>query len=189
VSPDIDQNHLSYARRLDKRDVKDIQLVVVHCTELPDLAMARKWGEKLVHQDTQTGNSGHFYIDRDGMVEQWVPLNRVAHHVRGVNTNSIGIELVNTGRYPNWFRSGHQVMTEPYPDKQLQALISLLNHLERELPGLQSIAGHEDLDIENLPSEDRAEILISRKVDPGPLFPWPAILKSIALKRVTIEDL
>jgi N-acetylmuramoyl-L-alanine amidase len=189
VSPDIAQNHLSYTRRLDKRNLKDIQLVVVHCTELPDLAMARIWGEKLVHPATQTGNSGHFYIDRDGTIEQWVPLNRIAHHVRGINRNSVGIELVNTGRYPDWFRSDHQAMAEPYTAEQLQALTNLLNHLEHELPGLQSIAGHEDLDTEKLAAEDRADILISRKVDPGPLFPWPAILKSVALKRVTVKDI
>lgn len=189
MNPDIVQNHLSYTRRLDKRNVKDIQLVVVHCTELPDLAMARIWGEKRVHAATQTGNSGHFYIDRDGKVEQWVPLNRIAHHVRGFNTNSIGIELVNTGRYPDWFRYDHQAMTEAYPDRQLQALTSLLNHLERDLPELASISGHEDLDIEKLASEDRPDILIRRKVDPGPLFPWPLILKNVALKRVTVKDL
>ncbi len=189
MKPKVEQNHLCYTRRLDKRNVEDIQLVVIHCTELPDLAMARTWGEKLVHPATQTGNSGHFYIDRDGKIEQWVPLNRIAHHVRGINQNSVGIELVNTGRYPDWFRSDHQSMTEPYPAEQLQALTSLLNHLEHRLPGLESIAGHEDLDTEKLPSENRPEVLISRKVDPGPLFPWPTILKSVALTRVTIKDL
>lgn len=189
MSPEVAQNHLSYSQRLDRRHVTGIELVVVHCTELPDLAVARIWGEKLVHPSSRTGNSGHFYIDRDGAIEQWVPLNRVAHHVRGHNNNSIGIELVNTGRFPDWFISDHQAMAEPYPDQQLKALLGLLGHLEQRLPNLQFIAGHEDLDTEKLPSEDRPEILISRKVDPGPLFPWPEILRDIALKRITVEDL
>jgi N-acetylmuramoyl-L-alanine amidase len=187
VSPEIPQHPLSYINRLDKRQTGDIRLVVIHCTELPDLAMARLWGEKRVHESSQTGNSGHFYIDRDGSIEQWVPLERVAHHVRGFNANSIGIELVNTGRYPDWFRSDHQAMTEPYPDIQLAALGMLLKRLERELPGLREITGHEDLDIERLPSEDRPEIRISRKVDPGPLFPWSAILEHTALQRITVK--
>lgn len=189
MSPEIHQNHLSYTKRLEKRRVNDIHLIVIHCTELPDLMMARIWGEKQVHRTSQTGNSGHFYIDRNGQVEQWAPVDRVAHHVRGFNSNSIGIELVNTGRYPDWFRSDRQAMTEPYPAEQIQALTGLLNRLEHELPGLQSIAGHEDLDIEKLPSEDRPEVLISRKVDPGPMFPWPAVLKRVAFKRVTVNDL
>ena len=72
--------------------------MVIHCTELPDLGMARGFGEKVMHKNSHTGNSGHFYIDRDGSIEEWVPVNRVAHHVRGFNSKSIGIELVNNGR-------------------------------------------------------------------------------------------
>ncbi|MCK5307450.1 MAG: N-acetylmuramoyl-L-alanine amidase, partial [Zetaproteobacteria bacterium] len=105
MSLEIRQNPLSYTRRLENRDTNSIKLVVIHCTELPDLAMARVWGEKEIHPESHTGNSGHFYIDRDGSVEQWVPLDRIAHHVRGHNPLSIGIELINNGRYPDWFHS------------------------------------------------------------------------------------
>jgi N-acetylmuramoyl-L-alanine amidase len=153
------------------------------------MAMARVYGEKIHHPDSQTGNSGHFYIDRDGSIEQWVPLDRVAHHVRGFNPKSIGIELVNSGRYPDWYQSDHQAMTQPYPDAQIEALESLLNHFEQQLPGLTSITGHEDLDIQKLPSDDDPEIEIRRKVDPGPLFPWSTIIERVALKRVILKDL
>ena len=44
---------------------RDVDLVVIHCTELPDLAIAREYGERVLH-DNGSGNSGHFYIDRDG---------------------------------------------------------------------------------------------------------------------------
>lgn len=189
MSPGIHQNHLSYCKRLEKRSADDIRLMVIHCTELPDLMMARAWGEKKVHKASQTGNSGHYYIDRDGKVEQWVPLDRVAHHVRGFNTDSIGVELVNTGRYPDWFRSDQQSMSEPYPARQIKALTMLLNHLEQTLPGLEHIAGHEDLDIEKVPSDDRPDILVNRKVDPGPLFPWSSVLESVSLKQVTALNL
>ena len=158
---------------------------MIHCTELPDLQTARFWGEKLVHVESHTGNSGHFYIDRSGYTEQWVPLDRVAHHVRGFNPESIGIELVNIGRYPDWFKSDHQQMTEPYPDKQIEALLALLIQLHDELPGLEFVAGHEDIDTEMVPSEDRPETMIRRKVDPGPLFPWPRIMSTISLRRLT----
>src|SRR5690349_2752205 len=114
---------LPYADRLAPRAPADIDLVVVHCTELPDLAMAREYGER-VHYDAGTGNSGHLYIDRDGRVERWVPYDRVAHHCRGYNPRSIGIELVNTGRWPDWFDSRRQAMTEPYPEAQIDALIA-----------------------------------------------------------------
>ena len=68
VKLNIHQRPLSYAQRLDGRCTDDINLLVIHCTELPDLAMARVYGEKVHHTGTQTGNSGHFYIDRDGTV-------------------------------------------------------------------------------------------------------------------------
>lgn len=166
--------------------MEDVDLVVIHCTELPDMEMARQWGEKILHPDSRTGNSGHFYIDRDGSMEQWVPLDRIAHHVRGHNPKSIGIELVNTGRYPEWFKSAHQQVTEPYPDGQIEALLALLVSLEEQYPGLKNICGHSDLDTDMLPSQDHPDIEIRRKIDPGPLFPWTDVLNGISLNRLRI---
>ena len=162
-------------------------MVVIHCTELPDLEMARTFGEKLVHTQTRTGNSGHFYIDRDGSIEEWVPLNRVAHHVREHNLETIGIELVNTGRYPNWFHSQHQNMTDSYPAAQIKALVTLLNYLVSQLPGLQLIAGHEQLDTDQIAADDDPETLISRKLDPGPQFPWQSVLLKVVLYRLMAQ--
>ena len=189
VKLDIHEKPLSYAQRLESRRSDDIDLVVIHCTELPDLAMAKVWGEKILYPDSQTGNSGHFYIDRDGSIEQWVPAERVAHHVRGFNPRSIGIELINNGRYPDWFHSGRQHMAEPYTERQMAALTALVNHLDRRFPGLKNIAGHEDLDTAMIPAEDQPDTLIRRKLDPGPLFPWSAFMKKIALTRCCAEDL
>jgi len=176
---------LPYVERLERRDVVDIRLVVIHCTELPDLATARVWGEREIYPDTNTGNSGHFYIDRDGTIEQWVAVNRTAHHVRGFNTTSLGIELVNNGRYPYWFNSDHQEMTEPYPHEQLDAVMSCLNWLDGQLPGLTLIAGHADLDTAQQPAADNPGIKIYRKRDPGPRFPWYELLSGIKLSRIT----
>ena len=179
----ITQRPLTYVQSLEGRSTEIISLAVIHCTELPDLAMARIWGEKEIYPESHTGNSGHFYIDRDGSIEQWVPVDRIAHHVRGFNPESIGIELINTGRYPGWFKSDHQQVTEPYPDVQIESLLSLLKHLEKQYPRIQNIAGHSELDTDMLPSQDRPEIKIRRKIDPGPGFPWHAILNGISLNR------
>ncbi|MGD9021968.1 MAG: N-acetylmuramoyl-L-alanine amidase [Lysobacterales bacterium] len=189
MSPPILQQPLPYAGRLDERAVDTIDLVVIHCTELPDLDTARRFGEKIHYPDSQTGNSGHYYIDRDGTVEQWVNNARIAHHVRAYNQRSLGIELVNSGRYPDWFHSDRQQMTEPYPDRQLEALQGLLGQLEGIFSSLRFITGHEELDREMLPSSDRPEIMVRRKRDPGPLFPWDRVLAATRLKYVTAEDL
>ena len=177
------QRPVAYAQRLDTRAEDAINLVVMHCTELPDLATARRYAERIHYPASASGNCGHFYVDRDGAIEQWVPLTRVAHHVRGFNLHSVGIELVNSGRYPDWLDSRRQLMTEPYPEAQIQALVELLEHLRGRLPGLRYIAGHEELDLEKVPASDQPACLVHRKRDPGPLFPWSQVLSMVALDR------
>jgi N-acetylmuramoyl-L-alanine amidase len=178
---------LPYVEQLGERNIDDIELVVIHCTELPDLAMARAYGEKVLYVDSGTGNSGHYYIDRDGKVVQFVPVERIAHHTRGFNPRSIGIELVNSGRYPNWLDSRHQQMTEPYTAAQLDALEQLLAGLQQRLPALRQIAGHEDLDTATEAASDDPAIQVRRKLDPGVHFPWSRF-ESIGLQRIPLRD-
>ncbi len=181
--PHIVDAPLPYVGQLQPRPPEQVDLVVVHCTELPDLASARQFGERLLHP-SGTGNSGHYYIDRDGTVLRYVPDERIAHHVRGYNARSIGIELVNTGRYPHWLDSRHQAMAEDYPDLQVDALVQLLQDLAVRLPGLRHIAGHEDLDRDLVAASDDPAAMVRRKLDPGPRFPWPRIMAAVALQRL-----
>lgn len=175
---------LPYEELLDARPLRQIDLVVVHCTELPDLATARGFGERVLYPASGTGNSGHWYIDREGRVERWVDPARVAHHVRGFNARSIGVELVNSGRWPDWLDSRRQAMEESYPDAQIEALLSLLATLSVDLPALRWIAGHEDLDTGLVPASDDPAVQVRRKLDPGPLFPWARVLAATPLQRL-----
>lgn len=174
---------LSYVERLAERQVTDIDLIVIHCTELPDLGMAREFGERIRHEASRTGNSGHYYIDRDGSVLRFVDDLRVAHHTFGFNPRSIGIELVNLGRYPNWSDSRHQTMTEPYPEVQIDALLRLLAMLRTTCPKLRWIAGHDVLDQRREPASDIPELMLARRIDPGPMFPWQRIMQNCGLER------
>ena len=185
----IHEQPLPYVALLPERPAEAVELVVIHCTELPDLAMARRWGEQVQYERSGTGNSGHYYIDRDGVVYRYVPGTRVANHVRGHNPNAIGIELVNLGRYPHWWDSQHQQMTEPYTDAQIHALCALLAQLRHDFPNLQQIAGHQELDTALMPASDDPAQEIHRKLDPGPLFPWTAVLQGSGLKRIAWERL
>lgn len=171
--------------RLERRPRDVVDLIVVHCTELPDLATAREYGEIIHYPESKTGNSGHCYVNRDGTVEQWVPLDRIAHHVRGLNRRSVGIELVNRGRWPDWYSTGAQARTEPYPAAQIEALIALLDALRSALPGLAALAGHEDLDREEVPASDDPDRHVRRKRDPGPDFPWERVVPASGLERWT----
>jgi len=179
----IHQWPLSYESRLEQRAPSAIDLVVIHCTELPDMAMAREYGERVHYPGKGTGNSGHYYIDTDGSVHRFVAATRVANHTRGYNSRSIGIELSNIGRYPNWGDSKHQQFTRPYTKAQIDALLALLRLLRNELPDLKYIAGHEDLDTRLEPASDDPSVMLRRRQDPGPLFPWNEVVPASGLER------
>jgi N-acetylmuramoyl-L-alanine amidase len=168
---------LPYNERLEQRDPSTLDLIVLHCTELPTLKMARQYGERIVLQETKTGLSGHYYIDRDGKIYRYVSDNRMARHVIGFNSNSIGIEVVNLGRYPNWFHSSHQTCTEPYTVAQIASVQDLLHFLKQKYPQIQKIARHSDLDTNWITAEDDPTVQIRRKVDPGPLYPWDDLVQ------------
>ena len=175
---------LPYADALAARPSGEIDLVVVHCTELPDLAMARDYGERVLYPASGTGNSGPYYIDRDGGIVEYVDPARIAHHTRGYNPRSIGIELVNIGRYPHWLDSRHQAMDEAYTEDQIEALVALLRDLHARIPSLALIAGHKDLDLDEVEASDDPELKVRRKRDPGPRFPWQRVLAAVPLERI-----
>lgn len=174
---------LPYESRLPERPLDQVDLVVMHCTELPDLAMAREFGER-VRYDSGTGNSGHFYIDRDGSTDCYVQPSRIANHTRGYNPRSVGVELCNRGRFPHWLDSRHQDMAEAYTPAQLQSLLDMLAWLRSELPRLRYVAGHEDLDTAKVAASDDPTLLVFRKRDPGPLFPWQSVIAASGLQRL-----
>ncbi len=174
---------LPYNNKLKKRSTEDVELLVIHCTELPNIKTAREYGEK-IHYQSGTGNSGHYYVSKQGDSYQWVENNRIAHHVKDHNNNSVGIELDNLGRYPNWHKTNAQVMHDEYPPTQINSLIELITKLQKQLPNLKYITGHEDLDTRLIPSENNPEIFIRRKMDPGKLFPWAQVMKKITLINI-----
>lgn len=180
----IHDQPLSYVARLAKRPLSAIDLVVIHCTELPDMAMVREFGERIHYAKSQTGNSGHYYIDTDGTIYRYVPDDRVANHTYGYNPRSIGIELSNIGRYPHWGDSRHQDWTVAYTQAQIDALLALLRQLKHELPNLKFIAGHEDLDTRLEAASDDPHVMLRRRQDPGPLFPWQDIVPASGLERL-----
>lgn len=182
-APAIHEWPLPYENKLERRPAEQVDLVVIHCTELPDLAAAREYGERPLY-DSGAGNSGHYYIDRDGSVHLFAHPTRTSNHTRGYNPRSVGIEIVNRGRFPDWLDSRRQVMNEPYADEQIQSLIALLTILRKQLPSLKFIAGHEDLDTATVVASDNPSLQVFRKRDPGPLFPWATVLAGCGLQRL-----
>ncbi|MFC5750036.1 N-acetylmuramoyl-L-alanine amidase [Actinomadura rugatobispora] len=165
----IEERPVGWWRALPERSAAEVTAVVLHATETPDLAAARELAE---HGPRVCG---HLYIDRDGSVQRFVPLDRVAAHVRGHNTPSIGIELVNRGRFPRHFDSRSQVPEEEFGAAQIEALKNVLRGLLEEFSGLRELVRHSDLDREMVPATDDGRRLVRRRIDPGPLFPWAEV--------------
>jgi N-acetylmuramoyl-L-alanine amidase len=175
---EIQEQLVSYHDRLTIRNPASIDLVVLHCTELPTLQMAREFAERIVNPEDQVGNCGHYYIDRDGALCRYVRDDRIANHVLGYNESSVGIEIVNTGRYPDWYATTTQSPSEPYTFDQIESLNRLLHFLIKEHPGLVTIARHSDLDTRTIPATDDPKREVHRRIDPGPMFPWDEVHRS-----------
>ena len=111
----------------------------------------------------------HLFIDRDGVVEQFVPFDRPAWHAgesqwmnrQGCNRFSLGIELEGT-----W--------ESPFAEAQYDALLEVCTALCQRYPSLapNAIVGHQ-------------EIAPGRKQDPGPHFDWQRLLVSLHLRLTT----
>ncbi len=182
---DITDDKLPYWHKLSARSTEELNMIVIHATELTDLAEAREYGERVLYEESGTGASGHYYINRDGSIHQYVPDDRIANHTSGWNAKTLSIELINRGRYPNWYHSDHQYMQESYPDEQIDALILLVNELKNRYPTIKFTQGHEDLDTRMIPAENNPDLNVSRKMDPGPYFPWERFLEAVGLRKET----
>lgn len=134
--------------------------------------------------------SAHLVIGRDGAAVQLVSFDQMAYHAgesawdgrTKLNTCSIGIELVNPGyvrpgmpaRGPAWptaatkHKSGGPVREwYLYPDVQIRALVDVCRALQSAYPTIQEWLGHDD-------------VAPARKLDPGPVFPWPSVRNGIS---------
>ena len=127
-------------------------VIVLHYTEQDSVEQSL---DTLRSRNSGGRVSSHYLLGKDGKTYQLVSDAKRAWHagagrwgaITDVNNASIGIEIDNDGK-------------SPFPDAQIDSLIVLLRDLTQRLriPPAQ-IIGHSDL-------------APSRKIDPGPLFPW-----------------
>ncbi len=148
----IDDSHRSVSQ--DSR----VQFIVLHYTE----------GDFGASLDilTQGPVSSHYLVTETPppKIYRLVPEDRRAFHagvsswegVSALNASSIGIEVVNRGYIGD--KTGPYT---PYPEAQIDLVIALVKDIAaRHQVKPHRIVGHSD-------------IAPTRKVDPGPMFPWP----------------
>ena len=78
------------------------------------------------------------------------------------------------------------VIPEPLFDTQVAAMVCGFGEQVGYETLVRKIA-HESLDKTLVPATNHPEILLNRKMDPGPLFPWQALLSATVLKRLSPE--
>ncbi len=148
----------------ERRGVTSPDMIVVHYT---GMATAEAALDRLCDPDAEV--SAHFLIDLDGTRTKLVhPRYRAWHagvscwgSVQDVNSNSIGIELVNPGNGSTYC---------PFPEPQMAHLEALILHLmHRYAIPPERVLGHQC-------------IAPGRKVDPGPKFDW----RRLALRGLSI---
>lgn len=133
-------------------DARRPLVIVLHFTQQDSVQQSL---DTLRSANSQGKVSAHYLVGDDGRIYQLVADSARAWHAGGgswgtisdLNSASIGIEIDNDGH-------------EPYTEAQIAALIRLLDDLTTRLRIPKSqVIGHSDL-------------APTRKIDPGPHFPW-----------------
>lgn len=143
----------------DRPADSQIDILVLHYTGMQS-------GQEALDRlcDPASSVSSHYLIEEDGRIFRLVDEDKRAWHAgRGewqkcvdVNSNSIGIEIVNPG---------HEFGYRAFPDHQIRSLIALCQDiLDRHPIPASRIIAHSDM------APDRKE-------DPGELFPWDELAK------------
>jgi len=137
-----------------------ISLLILHYTGM-------KTGEAALTRmcDAQAKVSAHYMIEEDGGIFQLVEEDKRAWHAgvsewqgeTNINSNSIGIEIVNGGH--DWPQEDGSL--PPFADVQINAVIALSKDIMSRR-GALTVLGHSD-------------IAPMRKIDPGEHFPWAGL--------------
>lgn len=142
-----------------------ISMIVLHYTAIPT---CEESFTRLCETTNVAGRvSAHYLVDRDGRAYKLVDESKRAWHagvgswkgLDDINSRSIGIEIVNVGLTEDGRR-------EPFPDRQIDAVIALCKDIIRRhgiLP--HNIVGHSD-------------VAPARKQDPGEAFPWAKLAEA-----------
>ncbi|MBA3448219.1 MAG: N-acetylmuramoyl-L-alanine amidase [Pseudaminobacter sp.] len=143
-----------------RRDGARPSMIVLHYTGMETGSAAEAW---LCNSVSEV--SSHYLVHEDGRIVQMVREGDRAWHagksswcgVTDINSQSIGIEIVNPG---------HGLGYPDFPKVQIRAVIELcLGIIARHAIRPEMVLAHSD-------------VATGRKVDPGEKFPWPLLAKS-----------
>ena len=129
--------------------MRDINLIVVHCSATPE---GKHFSTETIKDWHVNGNKWsdigyHYVVELDGKVRNGRPLERAGAHVRGFNKNSIGI------CYVGGMTADMKRPKDTRNLKQTESLLNLLLELKERFPNAV-IRGHRDYSPKACPSFD-----------------------------------
>ena len=140
---ELTKKYIKSHYNLDVKDIKIIpKIIVVHHTAIDDFkdSLSRFISQTLPtdRPDIQSAGavnvSTHFMVERDGTINQLMPLDYMARHVIGLNYSSIGIENV----------GGEDNVKDDLTPAQLDANIKLVKYLNAKYPNIEYLIGHHE---------------------------------------------
>ena len=135
------------------RPLESINEIILHCSATP---ATMDIGAKEIRDWHVKGNGWidigyHYVVRRDGTIEEGRPIQAVGAHCSGHNQSSIGICLV------GGVRSDGKMPENNFNLVQFSAAAGLIRKIQRRLPWITSIVGHNRYAAKACPVFDVAE--------------------------------
>ena len=137
----LTKEYIKIHYNLDVKDIKIIpKIILIHHTAIDDFedSYSRFVSETLpddrpdIASNKESVNvSAHFMVERDGVINQLMPIDFMGRHVIGLNYSSIGIENV-----------GGEKGVDNLTDEQLEANIFLINYLKKHFNTIEYVVAH-----------------------------------------------
>ena len=119
--------------------MRKINTIVIHCSATPEAMTYPLESLRADHKKRGFVDVGyHYYIRKDGTVQEGRPLNQIGAHAKGYNTGSIGICYeggLDANRKPKDTRT----------EAQKKSMLVLLKSTLKLYPSITRICGHRDL--------------------------------------------
>ena len=119
--------------------MRKINTIVIHCSATPEAMTYPLESLRADHKKRGFVDVGyHYYIRKDGTIQEGRPLNQIGAHAKGYNTGSIGICYeggLDANRKPKDTRT----------EAQKKSMLVLLKATLKLYPTITRICGHRDL--------------------------------------------
>ena len=130
--------------------MREIEEIIIHCSATrADMDYVDvDWVRKIhVEQRGWRDVGYHYFIKRDGVVEQGRPITQVGAHAKGHNSRSVGI------CYAGGLDANHDPEDHRTPE-QIDSMQRLITELMEAIPTIEEVSGHNEYSSKACPCFD-----------------------------------